>query len=65
MDSNSFLDDDHANSNLNLGDRRWLALFFPQENLEVSPKYLLELLEVSNEQSHKLQVVSTSPKINW
>lgn len=64
MDSNSFLVDDHANSNLNLGDRRWLALFFPQENLEVSPKYLLELLEVSNEQSHKLQVVSTSPKIN-
>lgn len=64
MASNSFLDDDHANSNLNLGDRKWLALFFPQESLEVSPKYLLEFFVVSNEQPHKLQLVSTSPKTN-
>lgn len=64
MAGNSFLGDEHANSHLNLGDRRWLALFFPQESLEVSSKYLLEFFVVSNEQPHKLQLVSTSPKTN-
>lgn len=64
MASNSFLGDEHANSHLNLSDLRWLALFFLQESLEVSPMYLLKFFVVSNEQPHKLQIVSTSLKTN-
>lgn len=54
MASSSFLDNDHANSNLNLGDQRWLTLLpFLKKILRFPlPSVLLRIL-CGIKQSHK------------